>query len=210
MPPACIVFDCDGVILESVPIKTRAFARLAAPFGAEAEEKLLMFHREHGGVSRFKKFAWLYTEVLGREISRRELEDLDRRFARITFEELLICPLVPGFEETARAWHGRAPLYVCSGAPHEELNAILGARGLARYFTEICGSPPAKAALLSGIVQRAGVNPARAVMVGDSMTDLRAAREVGTLFYGRGEELKGEEVPWGEDLADLDAWLNRL
>lgn len=32
----CLVFDCDGVILDSVPVKTRAFARLAEPYGEEA------------------------------------------------------------------------------------------------------------------------------------------------------------------------------
>ena len=31
----CLVFDCDGVILDSVPVKTRAFGRLAEPFGPE-------------------------------------------------------------------------------------------------------------------------------------------------------------------------------
>ena len=29
----CLVFDCDGVLLDSVPIKTRAYARIAEPLG---------------------------------------------------------------------------------------------------------------------------------------------------------------------------------
>ena len=28
MPLQCLVFDCDGVILDSVPVKTRAFAQI--------------------------------------------------------------------------------------------------------------------------------------------------------------------------------------
>lgn len=36
MALSLIVFDCDGVILESVDAKTKAFAQVAEPLGAEA------------------------------------------------------------------------------------------------------------------------------------------------------------------------------
>jgi len=207
MALSCIIFDCDGVILESVSVKTRAFARLAEPFGAEAVDRLVMYHTAHGGVSRYKKFEWLYREVLGREITQEELADLGRRFAEIAFEEVCRCDLVPGIEEVLRSRHGRTPMYVCSGAPQEELRTVLQRRGLDRYFAGIYGSPPAKTELLREIIRLAGVDPASAVMVGDSVTDLDAAEAVGTRFYGRGAELRGGDFPWGEDLAGLNAWL---
>ena len=210
MALSCIVFDCDGVILESVPVKTRAFARLAEPFGSEAVDKLVMYHRVHGGVSRYKKFEWLYREVLGREITQEELEELGSRYADMAFEEVCRCDLVPGVEEVLKRWHGRAPMYVCSGAPHEELNSILRGRGLSRYFAGMYGSPPAKTELLRVILDLADIDPATAVMVGDSVTDLDAAEAVGALFYGRGSGLKGGSFPWGEDLTGLNAWLESL
>ena len=210
MALSCIVFDCDGVILESVPVKTRAFVRLAEPFGSDAVDRLLMYHKAHGGVSRYKKFEWLYREVLGRKITREELDELGRRFAALAFEEVCRCALVPGVEAVLTRWKGRTPMYVCSGAPHEELNAILEERGLQHYFAGIFGSPPSKAALLRDIIRLAGVDPASAVMVGDSVTDLDAAEAVGTLFYGRGGELKGGSFPWGEDLTGLNEWLASL
>ena len=46
-PVECVVFDCDGVLLQSLDIKIRAFARLAQPFGAEARDMLLYFHARH-------------------------------------------------------------------------------------------------------------------------------------------------------------------
>jgi len=210
MSLSCIVFDCDGVILESVPVKTRAFARIAEPFGPEAVDRLLMYHKVHGGVSRYKKFEWLYREVLGREITREELEDFGRRYAEISFEEVCRCALVPGAEDVLKRWLGRAPMYVCSGAPHKELNAVLQRQGLHRYFVGVYGSPPAKTPLLRDIIRRAGVDPATTVMVGDSVTDLDAAKAVGTRFYGRGGDLKGSGFPWGEDLTGLNDWLESL
>ena len=63
MALSLIVFDCDGVILESVDAKTKAFGQVAEPLGAEARDRLLLYHTLHGGVSRREKFAWLYRSV---------------------------------------------------------------------------------------------------------------------------------------------------
>lgn len=206
----CIVFDCDGVILESVPVKTRAFGRLTEPYGAEARDRMLMYHKVHGGVNRNRKFEWFFREVLGREITPEELADWSGRFRDIAFEEVCRCELVPGIQEVLDAWKGRLPMYVCSGAPQEELDAVLRGRGLDGYFAGIYGAPPAKAALLRHIVREADVEPEETVMVGDASTDQRAAEDVGTLFYGRGSEVKGGPWPWGEDLRGLNAWLEEL
>lgn len=53
-------------------------------------------------------------------------------------------------------------------------------------LTGICGTPPAKAELLKGIVRKERIDPADAVMVGDATTDSDAAEAAETLFYGRG------------------------
>ena len=44
MALSLIVFDCDGVILESVDAKTKAFGQVAEPLGAEARDRLLLYH----------------------------------------------------------------------------------------------------------------------------------------------------------------------
>ena len=46
MALSLIVFDCDGVILESVDAKTKAFGQVAEPLGAEARDRLLVWHTE--------------------------------------------------------------------------------------------------------------------------------------------------------------------
>jgi phosphoglycolate phosphatase-like HAD superfamily hydrolase len=203
----CLVFDCDGVLLDSVPIKTMALARLAAPYGDEARDRLVMYHALHGGVSRYLKFAWFFREVLGREITRDESRDWGERFAEYALEELRRCPLIPGVQTVLDSWSGRLPMYVCSGAPAQELGQLLQERDIARYFAGIYGSPPAKAGLLAQIVDASGVAAEETLMVGDATTDRDAAEEVGTRFYGIGDLLRGGDFPWGSDLRDLDGWI---
>ena len=50
-----IFWDFDGVIKESVSIKTTAFVKLFENFGSEVTAKIKMHHEDHGGMSRFKK-----------------------------------------------------------------------------------------------------------------------------------------------------------
>lgn len=203
----CLAFDCDGVLLDSVPVKTRAFARIAEPYGPQARDRFVMYHTVHGGVSRYRKFEWFYREVLGREITPEESAELGRKFAGYALDEVRRCPLIAGAEEVLQRWHGVLPLYVCSGAPQEELDLVLRERGLTGYFSGVFGSPPAKAELLARAVAAAGVPPGACLMVGDAPTDRQAAESVGTLFYGVGPEMKGEDIPWGQDLTCLNEWI---
>lgn len=204
----CLVFDCDGVLLDSVPVKTRAFARLARPYGKEAEDSMVMYHARHGGVSRYRKFAWFFEEFLHREITPAESEAWGKKFAEYALEEVRACPMIPGAENALKSWHGKLPMYVCSGAPEEELGLVLGERGLKQYFNGIFGSPPAKSELLKSIVRlHPEFLPEEFVMIGDATTDEDAAKNAETQFYAVGPELKGCNAPWSENLLDFSKWL---
>lgn len=205
-----IVFDCDGVILESVDAKTRAFGRVGQEFGQEAADRLVMFHTMHGGISRSEKFAWLFREVLGRDITPEENAVLCGRFASYCLDEVCRSVLVPGVRQVLEDWKGRVPMYVASGTPHEELGEVLTRTGLAGYFDGLYGFPPGKTDLLETIVSKTGASPSATVMVGDSITDQRAAEAVHTLFYGRGEFFRHSGYPWHEDLTQLSAYLETV
>ncbi len=207
MALALIVFDFDGVILESVDAKAEAFAKVAEPFGKKAQDELNLYHKLHGGVSRVEKFEWLYQTFVGRPASDAEIKKLCQQFVDYAIDSVLNAPMVPGALEILARWHGKVPMVVCSGTPHDELHRVVEAHGLTHFFTKLYGTPPAKEALLRQAVHDAQVDPAEVVMVGDSSTDLDAAEAVGTLFYGRGKQYAGTAWPWGHDLTELDTWL---
>ncbi len=208
MPISLVVFDCDGVLLESVDVKTKAFGQTVAEHGSEAVTRLINYHMEHGGVSRYKKFEWFYTEVLGREITEHELQTLAERFKQLAFDGVMRAPMVQGAMEALESLHGRIPLFVASGTPHDELAQVFNERNLDRFFQGVYGFPPGKADLLRRIIKQQGVTPKEILMVGDSTTDLVAAEECGIFFYCRGEQLKQSGWPWSEDLHGLVEYIN--
>ncbi len=202
-----LVLDCDGVILESIAVKTKAMAEMARPYGQEAMDRLAMMHTSHEGVSRFIKFGWFFEEVLGKKATKEDLEEWNERFMKNAHEALVQCDLVPGIEEVLQTWHGKMPIYVCSGAPQGDLPYILNTRGVGHYFTGIYGSPPDKVTLLANIVREAKADPADVLMVGDAPLDREAAESVGTQFYGRGSLFIGGSWPYGDDLTGLNDWI---
>jgi len=200
LPISLIIFDCDGIILENVDIKTKAFGLTVAEHGSKAVARLLEYHTANGGVSRYKKFEWFYRQVLGREIGQNELKTLGERFKQLVFDESINAPMVPGSLECIEALYNQIPMFVASGAPQGELTAVLDAHNLSHYFETCYGSPPGKTELIRRIIHQTGVAPEKTIMVGDSFTDLDAAQVCGTLFFGRGKYFEQSGWPWSRNL----------
>jgi len=203
-----LVLDCDGVILDSVSVKDDAFIASGLLYGEEISQWILAAHQAVPGMSRHILFDELFRKWFHREIREEEREKLNAEFRRVSRDRLLEVPAIPGALETVKKWQGKLPIYVCSGAPQEDLQDLFDARGLTPLFTRVCGSPPVKTELLEKIVQEAGVKPEETVMVGDTITDYNAARDVGTLFYGVGEAMCALTPHGGPDLCGLDMWLS--
>ncbi|HZJ68234.1 MAG TPA: hypothetical protein VFD36_32255, partial [Kofleriaceae bacterium] len=87
-----VVFDFDGVILESADVKTDAFVELYADHGSEVVGRVRAHHLANLGISRFKKFAWIAENVLGRPLSDDESAELGRRFSDLAMAKVLSAP----------------------------------------------------------------------------------------------------------------------
>lgn len=204
---SAVVFDCDGVLIESNAVKTMAFGQTVEEFGPEAMDRLMKYHREHGGISRFKKFEWFYREVVKAPLSDEMMDILCDRFTQFCIDAVLNVPMVAGARESLDFLSGKLPLFVASGTPEKELQDVLIQRELAPYFKRIHGTPPEKQYLLERIIRENGLDASKVLMVGDAMTDLKAAQYCNTLFYGRGERFRDNNVPWGQDLTGLVDYL---
>lgn len=183
-PIRAVVFDFDGVLLQSVDIKTRAFEALFAPEGPEAARRIVDYHRANGGISRFEKFRWAYRKVLRRPLDAGEERALGERFNRLVEREVLRAPWMPGASEFLESLHADLPLFIASGTPEDELRRIVERREMTRYFRGIYGTPETKGRILVRIARESGCGARSLVMVGDAGNDLDAASAAGTRFVG--------------------------
>jgi phosphoglycolate phosphatase-like HAD superfamily hydrolase len=186
-PPAslkAVIFDFDGVILESANIKTQAFLELFAAY-PQHQPQILAYHLANAGLSRYHKFEWIYHELLHQPFTPTERERLGTAFSAIVLDQILRCPFVPGALETLQSLHGRYLTFVASGTPQEELDLIVRQRHLAPYFNEVWGTPLKKEQIIQGILQRFNLRPAEIIFIGDGTSDYRAALTTGTGFIAR-------------------------
>ena len=59
-----IIFDCDGVILNSNKIKTKSFREILREFDARAVQEFIDYHKNNGGISRYIKLDYFLTNIL--------------------------------------------------------------------------------------------------------------------------------------------------
>ena len=210
-----IAFDFDGVLVESVEVKTRAFAHLFAQEPPEIVQRIVAYHQRNGGISRFEKFATIYRDIVKRPLAEQTFQRLCKQFSRLVVEEIIAAPWVEGALEFLTQHQGRYRFFVVSGTPEEELKDILTRREMVRFFDEMRGSPKTKDVLLGEVMSRHELRPAELVFVGDAESDWLAARQVGISFIWRGmadqlldiQDFPGPFIP---SLADLDACLSTL
>jgi phosphoglycolate phosphatase-like HAD superfamily hydrolase len=177
-----VIFDFDGVILDSVDLKTRAFAAVYEGADATKIAAVVAYHEKHGGVSRREKFVHFERTLFGRPGDAASVDALCRRFAAIVDAAMPHANFIPGARRLLAAWHGKARLHVVSGMPDGELRSIVAARGLAHYFDLLIGAPTPKLEAFRRILAQTGIPPERTLAIGDSTTEFAAAEAVGAAF----------------------------
>lgn len=179
-----IVFDFDGVVLDSVDVKTKAFEAMYLPYGETIAQEVVKHHLAHGGVSRFEKFKHYHGTFLGREIYQEELDALCQEFNEKVFQKVLAADFLPGVQEFIRHQYAQRPLYICTGTPESEILQITEALGIQQFFKGIYGSPATKIEIIQRLLDSRDYQPEHMLFLGDAMTDYEAARHHGLQFTG--------------------------
>lgn len=188
---ASVVFwDFDGVIKESVTVKSVAFERLFLPYGRELATRVRQHHEVHGGVSRFEKMP-IYLGWAGEPATPEQIQRFCDRFAQGVRQAVIDAPWVPGVREYLAGNDRQQRFVLVTATPQEEMQQILSALGIIHHFREVHGSPTTKAAAVRDVLQRWQCPADKALVVGDSETDLEAAAASGVPFLLRRTDLNG-------------------
>lgn len=185
-----IFWDFDGVIADSVNVKTEAFYDLYLPFGKDVAEKVKQYHLANGGVSRFRKFEYWQTELLGNPapVPQEVIDDLASRFSALVMEKVINAPYIKGVYDTIVKYSSLVSNYIISGTPTEEMKAIIDGKGLTPYFKDVLGSPETKENLTTQLMQKKGLDSREVIFIGDATSDYRSALQNNTWFILRKHE----------------------
>jgi HAD superfamily hydrolase (TIGR01509 family) len=175
-----VVFDVDGVLVDSEPVWERVRRQFTADHGGrwpdDAQDRMM-------GMSTGEWSAYISADFgLARALPPARVAELV--IAQMTAQYERHLPLLPGATDAVRALAGRWPLAVASSAPAALIAVVLDASGLRPLFKaavsseEVPRGKPAPDVYLEAAA-RLGVAPGACAAVEDSSNGLRSAAAAG-------------------------------
>jgi phosphoglycolate phosphatase-like HAD superfamily hydrolase len=180
-----ILWDFDGVILNSNPARTLGFKKVLEDFPNDQVEKLLDFHNNNGGLSRYVKFRYLYEVIRGEEVDEHRIQDLANQFSLImkqilTNPQLLIQDSVSFIQQNC----SQIQMHIVSGSDGQELRFLCDKLGISNFFKSISGSPISKTDLVKDLIDRKIIENKFTCLIGDAINDYDAAKSNNIDFFG--------------------------
>lgn len=179
-----VFWDFDGVIKESVEVKSDAFEQLFKPFGQGIATRVREHHERNGGMSRHEKLP-LYLEWAGQSRSDEEVARYCARFSEAVRQAVIDSAWVPGAREYLESNFRRQRFILLTATPQFEIEEILEALRIERWFQEVHGAPTAKRRAIAAVLARLECTREEALFVGDSEVDYEAATSAGIDFLLR-------------------------
>lgn len=182
--PRLVIFDCDGVLVDSERIAVRVQHEVLAAMGWPMDEDEIV-HRFIG------RSAQAIRAIVEEHLGAGSGDNWDEAFHRRHREEVDAgLPLVDGIDEALDAILPLVATCVASGGDHVKMRHTLGVTGLYTRFegrifssTEVALGKPAPDVFLHAAA-RMGVEPADCVVVEDSHYGVLAARAAGMRSFG--------------------------
>jgi HAD superfamily hydrolase (TIGR01509 family) len=207
-----VIFDCDGVLVDSETISNRILAEMLAelglPLGFEETRQSFVGRSMSGCL-----------QIIERRLGRPVPEDFVRTYNARSFAEfekqLKPVPGVKGVLERIRY-----PICVASSASHEKMRTTLGVTGLLSRFrgrmfsaTEVGRGKPDPALFLHAAA-RMGAEPEGCAVIEDTVVGVQAGRAAGMTVFGfssagGGQALFDAGAEVFDDMEELPRLLDR-
>ncbi|MDH4262387.1 MAG: HAD-IA family hydrolase [Spirochaetia bacterium] len=170
-----IFWDFDGVIKESNGVKSQAYRALFKNFGDEVQDKVEKHHLENGGISRFKKIPYYYSEFAKKTLSVEEIQGELERYRILTLDAVVECSWVPGVLEYLQSHSKNQKFFIVTGTPQEDIEIIVKRLSILDLFIDVYGAPDSKSTIVGRILNSSRYKKENCLFIGDAMTDYEAA-----------------------------------
>ena len=170
-----IIFDFDGVILNSLEVKSNAFYDLYLKYGKSIANKVRNHHNNNTGINRFEKFKFYARNYLGKKITTKESADLSNKLRDLILKKILKCDYIYGVRNFIKLNRNNYIFFISSATPENELKIITNKLNISKFFEKIYGSPISKKDHIKKIIKLYNLNKKNVLFLGDALADYKAA-----------------------------------
>ena len=205
-----IIFDFDGVLVESNEIRFNGFRKLFKGFPEDQVDQLVAYARDNGGVSRYKKIEYFFDLIRQEPIYIESVNHWAAQFSELVEQDVVEARPVNGSLEFLEKYSSQFDFAIVSGSDQNELREICRKRKIDHFFKMILGSPTEKKDNIAALLSDLNWQHNESIYVGDSNNDLEAAKFNNLEFVGRCSGLidwKNSNVRFVSDLASLHKLL---
>jgi phosphoglycolate phosphatase-like HAD superfamily hydrolase len=183
-----VFWDFDGVIKDSVRVKSIAFEKLFSIYGPKISKKVKVHHEKNPGLSRFNKIP-LYMSWSNELVTNKNVQEFCKNFSLMVKKSVIDSPWIPGFLEVIESNHNKQKHILMTSTPQDEIEDILEILDIRHFFYKIYGAPSLKNEAISIELNNLGFQPEQAILIGDSNSDYEAAIDNGIFFFLRRTDL---------------------
>ena len=169
-----IFWDFDGVIKDSVKVKSVAFEQLFSTFGKKFAKKVRVHHEKNGGVSRFIKIP-KYLKWTEKKVTKPLIDEYTNLFSLLTKKKVIDSDWVKGVLSYLESNYNNKYFFLVTATPQEEIDEIISSLKIKHFFQEIIGAPTSKSDAIARLLVEYSTHPEDAIMIGDSISDYEAA-----------------------------------
>tara|TARA_Y100001970_G_C14013354_1_gene739662 strand:+ start:204 stop:842 length:639 start_codon:yes stop_codon:yes gene_type:complete len=177
-----IIFDFDGVILDSNNSKKDAFVECYDELNDNLKEKIAKYHLKNLGVNRYIKIENIEKKILKNKNWKIDKEEKINNFSKIVKKKVLDSKFIPGVLNTIKRLNKDNDLFICSATPEKELVYICKKKKIFKYFKKIYGSPKSKKDILLNIMEKNKNLEKNFIYIGDAISDYNLAKDLKIKF----------------------------
>jgi phosphoglycolate phosphatase-like HAD superfamily hydrolase len=170
-----IFWDFDGVVKDSIEIKSQAFEQLFLPYGEELAIRVRLHHESNGGLSRFEKIP-LYLSWITDKPCPLKISHMCSKYSQLVRQSVIDSPWVNGVREYLKLNYKNQLFILLTATPQDEIEDILLRIDLYDCFMDILGAPKTKDLSMRLILDTYRRSPDKALMIGDSEIDFLASQ----------------------------------
>lgn len=181
-----IVFDCDGVLIDSNYLKQKVFMDSLSGYPEDKIALFKAFNEKNGGVNRKDKIEHFLKVIMDRgdesQVSS-EKESILKRIDELMELELRAVKLTEGIEALLKFLKEKNKnLHVVSAGPDNEVKHILRNLKIDQFFLSIRGGPTDKIENCRRLSLEYPLSGKKGLFVGDSSKDYECAKYLGVDF----------------------------